>query len=141
MPSAIIACQSASVRLTAAVFMTEDGWVSEILMRESDPLRTPGVPGTRLRINRADYPEFDATVLIGAATWPAALAVREQLHKLAGRLIDLTLDGGGQLSVWPGTMVHAISQAQAVPGALVGATSYTHHVRAVLRLQVSKESS
>jgi hypothetical protein len=140
MPSATINSQSAGVRLTCSNFITDDGWVSEILTRESEPLRTPGVPGTRLRINRADYPEFDATVLIGAGSWPQALTVREQIHKLAGRLIELTLDGGGQVSVWPGTMVHT-SQAQAIPGPLIGATNYTHHVRAVLRLQVVKESS
>jgi hypothetical protein len=122
--------------LSLATFSTPDGWPPEVLEDTVEALRPPGVNGTRLRIPRAQFPEFDASIIIGVASLAEAVAARSSVQGLVGKLVTLTVLLGGVSKTWSNVLVHQ-SRPQLVPGPVVGAVDAPFHVSAVLRLELT----
>jgi len=124
-------------KIVCATFLTPGGWIETVLQRTTEPLRTPGVDGTRLRIPRSDFKEFEAATLIGATDWNDAIKQREACHDLIGKAIGIMIIGGGRTANYINVLVHDAT-AVAIPGPIVGATSAAMHVSCAWRFQLTQ---
>ena len=127
-------------RITLATFETERGWVSEFLERTVEPLRTPGVDGSRLRIPRSQYPEFDATTIIGATDFPDAVATAKKIRAAVGTNVLLEVTGGGRTARWNNVLVHSAMPTVSA-GPLVGDTTSSAHLVVVWRLELTEDEA
>jgi hypothetical protein len=111
-------------------FLTPNGRVPDVLVKNEEELTADGVDGRRFRDVSDRYPYFTVSTLETCATYVAAVARCREYDKMAGTNVRLTIANLGGTSYTFGRVhVSAINPPipRAVPGSVAGSAAGASH--------------